>query len=74
MGSGAKRSLQMWDPLDVAVVPDAGMKSLIVATREYRVTDTIYTSMIGIRSYAFAGEDLINLEDVKEIIVLNRHA
>lgn len=64
----------MWDPLDVAVVTDAGMKSLIVATREYRVTNTIYTAMIGIGICVFAGEDLIDFEDVKEIIVLNRQA
>ena len=63
----------MWDSLDVVVVTNAGMKSLVVATREIRVTDTIYTATIEIGIYAFAGDDPIDLEDVAEIIVLNRH-
>ena len=64
----------MWDPLDVAVITEADIKSLVVATRESRVTNTIFIAMIGIDICAFAGEDLIDLEDVEEIIGLNRHA
>ena len=66
----AKLALEMWAPIDI--VQDN--ETLVVLSKERRVTRQIYTAMISYGLCAFAGTGYISLDGIEEIVIVNRFA